>query len=53
MACMEHRCLACDHCWFNNQTEVRCPSCGAGNIHSMFDEPPELDYDREEEYDYE
>ena len=47
MACMEHHCRACKHCWFNNKAHESCLKCGSSNVQSIFDEPPE----REEEYD--
>ena len=47
MACMEHHCRACKHCWFNNKAHESCLKCGSRDVQSIFDEPPE----REEEYD--
>ena len=44
MGCMEHFCLECDWCAFDNTRGPRaCPRCG-GAVRHRFDEPDEPNY---------
>lgn len=51
MACMEHRCMICDHMEFDNfaRYPLPCPMCGGKNWLDTWDE--ELDHGDDDRYD--
>ena len=56
-ACLEHRCLKCQHEWFDNNVSKTCPMCGSHSTQTLFDEDcddqndPIIDFDFEEDED--
>lgn len=48
MACLDHECRECGEMWADNDYTSECPTCGALNKTTFFDEWPEPREEEEE-----